>query len=295
MDTTRRGMLKMSGAALALVGTGLMAAPPAHAAFPFGFVPLRPPPPPPPPPSPADRLRRAWQALEAFRIHSSPTQVWPRLSKATLVDEIVQRLKDPFCINQRSEPLCGPAAIVFELRRKRPDRYVSFCQALFEQGGFSGATTWVEAEGDLRQRVAPGTMAQVDWMLMATMRDAENLLFDVDPDSSFQAVAGMTLPWAMEGWARELLGCSTVEFTSTEVWGEEDALVEARDTVQGGGVAFLCINAELVDNRCSSAPWNFWPNHWVALLGNVSIQDGGWYWDWGPRYREGHYYFYMYS
>jgi hypothetical protein len=287
METTRRGILTMSLAVLTAAGTRLTLASPAYAWPRFPPLPL------PSRPSPADRLRQARQALEAFRTRPSPAHIWPRLSKTALVTEIAQRLDNPFWVHQQSEPLCGPASIVFELVQKRPERYVSFCQALFEQGGFQGVNAWVGAEADLRQRPNPGTMAQVDWMLMATMRDAENLFFDVDSDSAFEALAGMTLPGAMQGWARELLGCSAVEFTSTEVWGEQDALKEARDTVQRGGVAFLCINSLLLENRCSS--WDFWPNHWVALRGNVSIQDGGWYWDWGPRYREGHYRFDVYS
>jgi hypothetical protein len=96
----------------------------------------------------------------------------------------------------------------------------------------------------------------------------------------------------MKKWARELLGCYAVEFTSTAFYGEKDALIEARDTVQAGGVAFVLIDSALLDTTSSLL---YFPNHWVALLDVESIQGGEWYWDWGPRYREGQYCFNVYS
>jgi hypothetical protein len=235
-------------------------------------------------PSLAERQYRAQQALAAFRA-AAPPGVWPQLAGQQIADEIAQRLNDPFLVNQEPEPLCGPAVIVFELVRKQPDRYVAICQELFEYGGFSAETAWVEAPDDLLQRAVPGPMAQVDWMLMATMRDTENLIFDADPDSSFGDVYGITMPWAMKEWTRELLGCSAVECTSTAFWGEEDALIEARDTVQAGGVAFVLIDKALLKK---TSPWPYYPNHWMALLDVVSIQEGGWF-------RDGQYHFNVYS
>jgi hypothetical protein len=213
--------------------------------------------------------------------------------KATLLSQIRDRLGDPYQVDQGPQPFCGPAAIVFELVRKRPWRYVQYCHELYETGGFQGFSKRVGTSSKLRNSRKPAAIADVDWMLMAAMRESENWLFDVDVSGGLIA-NGVTTPWEMKIWAGNVLGAWDVSYTSTYFWGEADALRVARDRVSAGGVGFLLIHSAMLPGR--PEPWISYPEHWVALLGNVSIRDSDWYWTWwGPRYREAHFWFDVYS
>jgi hypothetical protein len=213
-------------------------------------------------------------ALTAFEKSVAPG-VWPELDKATILSEIQARVKPstptqgPFLVNQGPQPLCGPAAVVFELVRKRPDRYIRYCRDLFETGAFDGDSERVEATTHLLRSRVPKNMSQVDWMLMATLRDSENWFFDVDADGGLIA-NGISTPWEMKGWADNVLGCHSVEYISTFLWGEEDAIREADQIVASGGVAFLMIHSALVGN---DDPFVSYPDHWIGLLGSLSITE----------------------
>lgn len=211
------------------------------------------------------------QAITDFERSPAPG-AWASVDKPTLIADIRARVADPFQINQGGQPFCGPASIVFELVRTQPLKYVQICRSLFEAGGFAAQTRRVEASSRLRQSHGRLQMSQADWIVMATLRDCENILFPVEPEGSdiLRNLAGITKPWEMEGWCREILGYAQVKNTFTEIYGEFHALQDAAAIVAGGGVAFALITAEglLEDKR----PFLAYPDHWITILGNVAIQ-----------------------
>jgi hypothetical protein len=117
-------------------------------------------------------------------------------------------------------------------------------------------------------------MGQADWMVLSSWREAENLIFPVEPDAPdiIRNLGGMTKSWEIKGWAREILGYRNVKYTHTYLFGEADALNEATKVIASGGVAFALITAEgLLGGNTPLLPY---PNHWVTLLGNISIRKG---------------------
>lgn len=214
-------------------------------------------------------------AIEAFQQSTRPG-VWPYIQKAALLADIQATVLNPFLVNQSSTPLCGPTAIVFELVSKQPARYVSICQSLYETGQFQSRTKVVRPADRLRESKIHQGISVADWMLIATLRDTENLLFPVDANSSGLAnnIAGITTPWEMKSWIYEILGYDQVDFESTFVYGEFDAMRKAHAARRQGGVAFLLIDASMLQG---SAPAIAYPNHWVSYLGNLQIDDGVWY------------------
>jgi hypothetical protein len=122
-------------------------------------------------------------------------------------------------------------------------------------------------------------------MLMATMRDTENAIFDVEENSG--PIAGITTPWEMKGWGFEILGCNRVDFKSTSIYGEFEAMRKAERIRNQGGVAFLMIHSAMLG---SSDPVMGYPNHWVAYLGGLHIDEGIWW-----RWDSGHIKFNCYS
>lgn len=217
--------------------------------------------------------RAANAAINAFEKSSTPSQ-WVFLDKATIVKDLRSRVSDPFQINQGGQPFCGPAAVLFELVRKQPLRYVQICQSLFESGGFQSTTRWISASNSLRQASRGDLkMGQADWMVLATLRESENLLFPVEPNAPemIRNIAGMTKSWEMRGWIREILGYRKSEYYHAYLMNDVSALNQGAIAIQSGGVAFMLITA---DGMLQGTPPPIaFPSHWVALLGNVSIGD----------------------
>lgn len=217
--------------------------------------------------------QQALQATLEFEQSSAPS-VWPYLDKNQVVADMRSRINDPFQVNQGGQPFCGPAAILFELVRKQPLRYAQICRSLFETGSFQTRTKRVEAPTRLCQSHGQLRMPQADWMVLATLRNAENLIFPVDPNSPdiIRNLSGMTKSWEMKGWVREVLGYSKFKYDHTYIFGELEALQEAADCIANGGVALALITAEgLLENKHPLLPY---PSHWISILGNLSIQEG---------------------
>ncbi len=216
------------------------------------------------------------QQLAKFA-RSTQTGVWKHLDKPQIINDIRDRLINPYQVQQGEQPFCGPAAVVFELIRKQPDRYIDICQNLYEHGSFDGYTKKIVAAGRLCRSYGNLRMAQVDWMLLATLRDCANLLVPVHPKAPhlIRELGGITKPWEISGWVRELLGYPQIKSHPTPLSGEFRALQTADSTIKAGGVAFGLINSQglLGSNSFLAARLHrIYPNHWVTILGDVSIE-----------------------
>jgi hypothetical protein len=238
--------------AFCLAGAGLMGAHPARAQT------LDPPLPPPAHGDPN-------QALQQFTA-STRRGVWPNISKTTLLSEIKARLQNPYRVDQGSQPFCGPAALLFELVRCNPAAYVRYCRSLFEEGRFGERHVRYEAAEYLRRNVVPRGISQVDWMMMATLK--EGGWWDGTPET----------PIKMQEWIQELIGYDHVRRFSTRQptldsrqLSGKDALYQGDIAVTVGGIAMMLVDADFINNKWD-APYQ--PNHWIVLLGDV------WY-NWG--------------
>lgn len=235
-------------------------------------------------------VEQALKAIATFE-HSATAGVWPLLKKKTIAAEMRQRVQNPYSLNQRHQPFCGPAAILFELVRKQPVRYVDLCCRLFESGVVQGKTKRIETPATLRQSRQPVQMGEVDWMVLSTLRNAESLIFPVDPEapSFIRNLSGMSFSWEIKGWVQEILGYPQLIHTKTYKKGDLLALRDATNSVKLGGVAFPLITAQPLLTTSSSTELPIpLPNHWVALLGNLQIQAGRVAFDvysWGRKIR----------
>lgn len=218
-------------------------------------------------------VHEAEGAIADFERSIAPS-AWPFLDKATVIADLRARVNDPFQINQGGQPFCGPAAVLFELVRKQPSRYVEMCRSLFLVGGFQGYSHYIAASDELRHNSRGDLkMGQADWMVLATLREMENVLFPVEPNAPdlMRDLAGMTKSWEMKGWIREILGYKNADYNHSYVMFDIKAMNDAASAIQAGGVAFALITAEgmLGDN----SPLIPFPSHWIAILGNIAVQS----------------------
>jgi hypothetical protein len=212
------------------------------------------------------------------RFATSPQSgVWNHLDKQQIISDIRDRINDPYQIQQGEQPFCGPAAVVFELIRKQPERYIDICQNLYEHGSFDGYTKRIVATGRLCRSYGNLRMAQADWMLLATLRDCANMFVPIHPKAPtlIRNIGGITKPWEISGWVRELLGYSVAKSYPTPLGNEFRALQEADHIINTGGVAFGLINSQGLlghNSLIASRLHRLYPSHWVTIVGNISIE-----------------------
>jgi hypothetical protein len=214
------------------------------------------------------KISEADAAIAEFEASPVPGS-WSALSKPKILEELRSRVRDPFKVNQGKQPFCGPASIVFELVRKNPERYVKLCKSIYELGSFQCQTKWIKASDRLQKSIGELRMPQVDWMVFATLREAENLIFPIDPNAPeiVRSLSGMTKSWEIAGWMKEVLGYNRIRYRNAYVRGDLKAMQEADLAIQAGGVGFALITAEgLLLNKPPRVPY---PSHWIVLLGNL--------------------------
>ncbi|MEM7553999.1 MAG: hypothetical protein AAF378_07850 [Cyanobacteria bacterium P01_A01_bin.84] len=217
----------------------------------------------------------AISALSKFEQSKTP-KVWKQIDKKALVSQIRMRLENPFQIHQGKETFSGTAAIVFELARQQPVRYVEICRELYETGAIKGDTMVFRASEKLRQSHPRLRMNPVEWMILSTMRESESRFFssELDAPEVIRNVPGLTKSWEMKGWVKELLGYKQIKYHNTLLYGELDALQDAARAIADGGVAFGLITSQGLFG--TEQPFLPTPNHWVSIIENVSTEGGEW-------------------
>jgi hypothetical protein len=206
-------------------------------------------------------------AIEQF-IQSTKPGVWSYLDKTEILTGMIARLHNPLQVKQGGQPFCGPAVVLFELIRKHPQRYVDLCRGLWEEGSFMGIQQQMVASTRLRCSHGDLRMAPVDWLVLATMRDQANWLVPVHPKapSLLRDIAGITGPWDVTFWIKNLLGYEQVQHHHTPWGGELAVLEKAQLAIDQGGIALALIDQGLLNYK---VPCFSYPNHWVSILGNV--------------------------
>ena len=157
----------------------------------------------------------AQDLVDAFKKRKS-TPVWSKIKRQDLVDQLTKRINDPFLIDQGPSSLCGPAAVLFELARHMPKRYVAMVIALYEKGSWRSAGGVLKVPKKLLDKKIPvktydngnkKSTPPADWIALTSMRDSANIVFELDePDDSQSSIQAGALPGEVAAWCPQLLG-----------------------------------------------------------------------------------------
>jgi len=214
------------------------------------------------------------------------------------------RMKDPQEIYQGEAPLCGPAAFMYCIAKDRPADYVRYVLDLAEKGESKlGNNLKVEPSKACRDAPLGGRIHPVDWVALASLRDATNSFkFMRNPDSN---IAGITMGGAMADWFRATgwfpggVG-KAVKYSWPQPVDELHDIDQHRrpeplvnlcsidPRVSGGGHVCLLVRAEIIVQiirrtlppvserdriKASGKPkkWHGFPNHWVVLEGHIGL------------------------
>lgn len=217
-----------------------------------------------------------WNELYQFK-QSALSGIWPHIGKNTLVEDIRLTVLDPLHVNQQSAPLCGPTAVVYELAVRQPHRFVQFCRQLWEQGFLVARGKTIKASKTLKNSPDP-PLSPADWILIATLREDENLFLEIDNDvSDLEGFTGGAAwffeilgPSPMKTWTKHILGYDEIDSLSTFLTEEMKALSMAHNAWEKGGVAFLLINSDML-RKGEYEPQIQIPNHWIAYHGGLNV------------------------
>lgn len=200
---------------------------------------------------------------------STARGVWPKINKADLIRDIKSIVIDPLRINQGAAPLCGPAAILYELAKSSPKRFVEMCRKCYETGTINGRKKNYSASSTLRNSKVKNNVTPANWMMQATLVEASNLLLDVD--ASDDGLASSSTPSNLQEWTKEILLYDRVDYISTLAWGEFDAMREVARAYRDGGVAFMMVHSSMVGNP---TPFIYYMSHWISYAGKLHIDNG---------------------
>lgn len=205
--------------------------------------------------------------IDAFAA-SNKQGYWPKVDKVDLIADLRKIAGNPLEVKQGGAPLCGPSAVLYELARQAPERYISLCRDCYEKGYIPGRNKRYNASLKLRSSKIRNGVSPANWIMQGTLVDDSNLILDVD--ASDDGLASFSYPRYLEDWTKEILLYDRVEYISTMFWGEFDAMRDARRAFNDGGVAFPLIHSKIFSDGATIG----YPNHWISYAGDLEIDDG---------------------
>jgi len=216
------------------------------------------------------------EKFNEFKI-STKDGKWTELKKDNLLEEIQERIKDPYKIDQDNVSLCGACAIIFILVFKNPAEYVTICKELYETGCFSrGGTKYKPIYGlnkSSPKSKKENSIKDSDWMLASTLTETENVILSASTDAG-----GITLPKTESKWCKDLLSSTGIIQNKSKL---TPSIIET--ATNAGSFVIALIDSSILENKKSII---IFPDHWITIVKfSVSGKKIEWaYQTWGERY-----------
>jgi len=239
--------------------------------------------------------------LSTFMRWKLSGQAMTQFNKQKVYHQLLDRINNPHKINQGEASLCGPAATIYTLVRHRPDLYVKFGIEIFVTGQANVKNLNVNPRADMLA-IKPGynpdtkstnpsvkkvaidninndgylsRMKEVDWLILAALRDSRNqksTILGLKYDQVSDGTAGITLPGAIEYWYHKLGFRQVVNKTNLIFNKSFYVLYLMQEMVNSGHSVNIFVNGSIFETRTGSN-YSFFPNHWVTLSSNILV-DG---------------------
>jgi hypothetical protein len=179
-----------------------------------------------------------------FDRRSSATS-WKNIPKRNVTSGLRTRLQDPNLISSRVVNLCGPAAFFRCLVEDDPAMYARAVISLFETNSATLGARTFKAGADLQTAMPASGMDAVDWI---------------------------TMPAGLAKWFGNAKYTGVINETNLIRTKDLAHLQRAGSLRAAGYRVCLLINSQVL-SAATQGSWSMFPNHWVVLLNNVSV-DG---------------------
>ena len=207
------------------------------------------------------------------------------VGRARFVDAVDKRQVKPVLIDQAGTMLCGPAAFMYCMARGKPDDYGEYVLdlALTGEGNLGGLH--VKPSADCRATPLAGQIDPVDWVALASLRDASNAFADMDDaDDRF---AGITTGSDLKAWFSKT-GWFSNGVLDASNWVANQSLDNLLEVNMRSPKAYvcLCIRAAIIEpssgevgmNKIGKthAPKTWWggADHWIVLGDDTGTGTG---------------------
>lgn len=256
------------------------------------------------------RKNLALRIVDEFAEKGNRSTSWTWFSLEDFVKQLKDRIQDPYIHQTRGTYLCGPASFVYNVLHHFPDMYARFAIDLYKHAkarinvqGESGGLE-VDVSGWRKSRLTKRSAAEIgfegdaiDWMILASLRNSENLLFlslkpsygekfDRKGKGTKEDIVNFfhtgTMPNEVATWYRKA-GFREVFFeTSTMRNKGEASLQEANHYINNGYIVSLFINSQILHSSAKDArvldpkspPAARNPTHWIVLMEPIQWADG---------------------
>lgn len=200
------------------------------------------------------------------------TSAFPNLNRYQVGIGLLMRLGSPNIIYQGDASLCGPSTFLSSLATDDPRAYVRYALSLYSEGSaVLGSLKITPSSGCKSYSPPQGTIAHVDWLTAASLRDSENWFFDYsDVKDTF---SGITLPDELRSWFRRAGFTDTRNETRVSVQATLDNLEEANELFGKDYRVCLFIDGDML-RTADQDNITTMPNHWIGLRSKVKIEGG---------------------
>ena len=196
--------------------------------------------------------------INEFDQRSSGTD-WLKIQKDQLVDGMKKRLDNPNLINTQVVNLCGPGAFFRCLAQDDPVMYVRAIISLYETNSGMIGSRKFSSSYSLRLADVPNGMDQVDWILLASLRDDENTLLRYDDASG--TLSGLTMPSGLAKWFGQANYTGVINETNLFFTKDLDHIKKASSLRARGNRVCLLIDANML-KVATQNNMSTYPDHW---------------------------------
>jgi len=218
-------------------------------------------------------LTTALALANSFRAQTSSTSAFPQFTKQVILDGITDRITKPSDIDQAYTSLCGPSAFYYTLTRNRPDLFVRAAIDLYVTGKAKLGNLSINPSQSMKSYSLPSNAAMnpVDWIILASLRDSQNSIFNYDEISD--EIGGITYPGDIISWY-DKVGFKTTNNASVTGTAGIENLLRAHETRRNHQSVSLLIDAKIIQaSSYRKGQMAMFPNHWVVLSSDVFIDS----------------------
>ncbi|MFD2940660.1 hypothetical protein [Flavobacterium notoginsengisoli] len=219
--------------------------------------------------------------------------------------QINDRVKDPWKIDQKYSSLCGMSALYYAMIKRDPKAYENLAKELFRTGEYKIGTYVVKPhEKALSMYETKPTdsnyksmgMSEVDWIVLATTRSKESLnsqfVYNGFENGDVDMLKAVNWPDMLTRMCKEVAGYTNAESFGLNLYSimnKKGIEAKAHDYVSNsdllelqtiekkynaGHTILMMIDSDMIEDVSSYNPKNLTTNsHWVVYEGGLTFYD----------------------
>jgi hypothetical protein len=123
---------------------------------------------------------KAIRQIEDFVTDKQKQSVFAHVNKNVFAFQLALRARSPRNIDQKNTTLCGPVALIYDVAKPDPERYVDFAISLFSTGRGQFGAAQVTPSARIRRGYRVGRLPEADYVVLASVRETDAIAISSD-------------------------------------------------------------------------------------------------------------------